>query len=72
VNGTVLSHWPTTAATRCLPMALDEAHHGCSSDAACRHACWVLDTANGKMITSPEIPATRTTSSMIRPETGST
>jgi DNA-binding beta-propeller fold protein YncE len=55
VKGTILARWPTTGATTCFPMALDEAHQrlflGCRTPAR----LLVLDTASGKMIASPEI-----------------
>jgi hypothetical protein len=52
-----LARWPTTAATTCFPMALDEGHQrlfiGCRMPAR----LLVFDTANGKMVASPEIVA---------------
>jgi DNA-binding beta-propeller fold protein YncE len=57
VKKTVLARWPTTAATTCFPMALDEAHQrlfvGCRMPAR----LLVYDTASGKMVASLEIVA---------------
>lgn len=57
VKGTTVSRWPTTAATTCFPMALDEAHQrlfrGCRTPAR----LLVLDTVNGKTVASPAIVA---------------
>lgn len=57
VNGTTVGRWPTTAATTCFPMALDEAHQrlflGCRTPAR----LLVLDTASGKTVASPEVVA---------------
>ncbi len=57
VKGTTLSRWPTTTATTCFPMALDEAHQrllvGCRMPAR----LLVFDTGSGKMVASPEIVA---------------
>lgn len=55
VKGTILARWPTTAATTCFPMALDEAHQRLF--VGCRRPTrfLVLDTANAKMSASPEI-----------------
>ena len=52
-----VARWPTTAATTCFPMALDEAHQrlfiGCRMPAR----LLVFDTGSGKMVASPEIVA---------------
>jgi DNA-binding beta-propeller fold protein YncE len=57
VKKIVQGRWPTTAATTCFPMALDEAHHrlftGCRTPAR----LLVFDTASGKTVASPEIVA---------------
>jgi hypothetical protein len=57
VKGNILDRWPTTAATTCFPMALDEAHQrlfaGCRKPAR----LLVFDTSSGKNIASPEIVA---------------
>ena len=55
VKGTILARWPTTAATTCFLIALDEAHRRLF--VGCRRPTrfLVLDTANGKMSASPEI-----------------
>jgi DNA-binding beta-propeller fold protein YncE len=54
---TTLARWPTTAATMCFPMALDEGHQrlflGCRMPAR----LLVLDTVTGKTVASPEIVA---------------
>ena len=54
-KGTILGRWPTTAATSCFPMVLDEPHHRLFS--GCRRAArlLVVDTASGKTVASPEI-----------------
>jgi hypothetical protein len=55
VKKTALARWPTTEATTCYPMALDEAHQrlfsGCRSPAR----LLVYDTATGKTVASQEI-----------------
>ena len=57
VKRTTLARWPTTAATTCFPMALDEGHNrlfiGCRMPAR----LLVFDTVSGKMVASPEIVA---------------
>lgn len=54
-KGATISRWPTTGATSCFPMALDEAHQrlfiGCRMPAR----LLVFDTANGKIVASPEV-----------------
>src|SRR6266581_2146916 len=54
-KGTILARWPTTAATTCFPMALDERHHRLF--AGCRMPARLLafDTESGKTVASPEI-----------------
>ena len=56
-KGATIARWPTTAATTCFPMALDEAHQrlfvGCRMPAR----LLVYDTASGKLVASPEIVA---------------
>jgi hypothetical protein len=57
VKGTTVGRWPTSAATTCFPMALDEAHQrlflGCRTPAR----LLVLDTVRGMTVASPEIVA---------------
>jgi DNA-binding beta-propeller fold protein YncE len=57
VKGNVLARWPTTNATTCFPMALDEGHHrlfiGCRTPAR----LLVFDTERGQTVASPEIVA---------------
>lgn len=52
---TILTHWPTAAATACFPIALDEAHQRLF--AGCRNPArlLVLDSTTGKTVASPEI-----------------
>jgi len=56
-KSTTVARWPTTAATTCFPMALDEARQrlfiGCRMPAR----LLVFDTGSGKMVASPEIVA---------------
>ena len=54
-KGTILARWPTTAATTCFPMALDEGHHRLF--AGCRMPARLLafDTESGNTVASPEI-----------------
>jgi hypothetical protein len=55
VQNTTIARWPTTAATTCFPMALDEAHQrlfaGCRKPAR----LLVVEMATGKTVASPEI-----------------
>ncbi len=57
VKGTILGRWPTTTATTCFPMALDEAHQRLFSGCRMPARLLVFDTASGKTIASPEIVA---------------
>ena len=54
---TTLARWPTTAATTCFPMALDEAHHRLFSGCRMPARLLVFDTESGKTVASPEIVA---------------
>jgi DNA-binding beta-propeller fold protein YncE len=55
VKGTILGRWPTTAATTCFPMALDEAHQRLFAGCRMPARLLVFDTASGKTVASPEI-----------------
>jgi len=55
VKGTTLARWPTTAATTCFPMALDEGHHRLFSGCRMPARLLVFDTESGKTVASPEI-----------------
>jgi DNA-binding beta-propeller fold protein YncE len=54
-KGNVLARWPTTAATTCFPMALDEAHHRLFAGCRMPARLLVYDTETGKTVASPEI-----------------
>jgi DNA-binding beta-propeller fold protein YncE len=56
-KGTILGRWPTTAATTCFPMALDEAHQRLFTGCRMPARLLVYDTASGKMVASPEVVA---------------
>jgi DNA-binding beta-propeller fold protein YncE len=55
VKKTILGRWPTTVATTCFPMALDEAHQRLFSGCRTPARLLVFDTASGKTVASPEI-----------------
>ena len=57
VKGTTLARWPTTAASACFPLALDEAHQRLFTGCRMPARLLVFDTATGKMVASPEIVA---------------
>jgi hypothetical protein len=57
VKRTTLMRWPTTAATTCFPMALDEAHQRLFAGCRMPARLLVFDTSTGKMVASPEIVA---------------
>jgi hypothetical protein len=57
VKNTILGRWPTTAATMCFPMALDEAHQRLFAGCRMPARLLVVDTASGKTVASPEIVA---------------
>jgi DNA-binding beta-propeller fold protein YncE len=50
-----VGQWPTTAATRCFPMALDETHKRLFSGCRTPARLLVFDTTSGKNVASPEI-----------------
>ena len=54
-KGTILARWPTTAATTCFPMALDEGHHRLFAGCRMPARLLVFDTESGKAVASPEI-----------------
>ncbi len=54
-KGTILARWPTTAATTCFPMALDERHHRLFAGCRMPARLLVFDTESGKTVASPEI-----------------
>jgi DNA-binding beta-propeller fold protein YncE len=54
-KGNVLARWPTTAATTCFPMALDEAHHRLFAGCRMPARLLVYDTETGKTVASPEV-----------------
>ncbi len=54
-KGTILARWPTTAATTCFPMALDEGHHRLFAGCRMPARLLVIDTESGKTVASPEI-----------------
>jgi hypothetical protein len=54
-KGNVIARWPTTAATTCFPMALDEAHHRLFAGCRMPARLLVFDTATGRTVASPEI-----------------
>jgi len=56
-KGTILARWPTTAATTCFPMALDESHHRLFSGCRMPARLLVFDMESGKTVASPEIVA---------------
>lgn len=56
-KSTTLARWPTTAATACFPMALDEGHRRLLSGCRMPARLLVFDTESGKTVASPEIVA---------------
>jgi len=54
-KNTTVGRWPTTTATTCFPMALDEAHNRLLSGGRGPTRLLVIDTASGKTVASPEI-----------------
>ena len=57
VKKTVLARWPTTAATTCFPMALDEARQRLLAGCRAPARLLVVDTWSGKTVASPDFVA---------------